>query len=86
MGIIDRRTVSVLTTIVLFLGVGAFVYGARNTLIAFLFAIFFAYLLDPAVSPRKEGSRKARADVLSSSSISPWSDCLFYGDSWWVRA
>lgn len=49
-GIIDRRTVSVLTTIVLFVGVGAFVYGARNTLIAFLFAIFFAYLLDPAVS------------------------------------
>jgi predicted PurR-regulated permease PerM len=49
-GIIDRRTVTVLTTIVLFLAVGAFVYGARNTLIAFLFAIFFAYLLDPAVS------------------------------------
>lgn len=50
MEIIDHRTVTVLTTIVLFLAVGAFVYGARNTLIAFLFAIFFAYLLDPAVS------------------------------------
>lgn len=50
MGIIDRRTVCVLTTILLFVGVGAFVYGAHNTLIAFLFAIFFAYLLDPAVS------------------------------------
>lgn len=50
MGIIDRRTVCVLTTIILFVGVGAFVYGAHNTLIAFLFAIFFAYLLDPAVS------------------------------------
>lgn len=49
-GIIDRRTVSVLTTIVLFLAVGALAYGARSTLIAFLFAIFFAYLLDPAVS------------------------------------
>ena len=50
MGIIDRRTVSVLTTILLFLAVGALAYGARNTLIAFLFAIFFAYLLDPLVS------------------------------------
>jgi predicted PurR-regulated permease PerM len=49
-GIIDRRTVSVLTTILLFVAVGALVYGARSTLIAFLFAIFFAYLLDPAVS------------------------------------
>jgi predicted PurR-regulated permease PerM len=48
--IIDRRTVSVLTTILLFLAVGALGYGARNTLIAFLFAIFFAYLLDPPVS------------------------------------
>ena len=49
-GIIDRRTVSVLTTILLFVAVGAFVYGALSTLIAFLFAIFFAYLLDPPVS------------------------------------
>lgn len=50
MGIIDRRTVSVLTTILVFLGVGALAYGGRSTLVSFLFAIFFAYLLDPAVS------------------------------------
>ena len=31
------------------LGLG-FLYIARRTLIAFLFAIFFAYLVDPAVS------------------------------------
>jgi predicted PurR-regulated permease PerM len=48
--IIDRRTVSVLITICLFLLVGAIGYGARSTLVCFLFAIFFAYLLDPAVS------------------------------------
>jgi predicted PurR-regulated permease PerM len=49
-GIIDRRTVSVLLTILLFAAAGVLVYSARSTLIAFLFAIFFAYLLDPAVS------------------------------------
>ena len=38
----------------------AFIWGARETLIAFLFSIFFAYLVDPLVSyvqPRVKGSR-----------------------------
>lgn len=48
--IFDKRAAQVLATILLFLAVGAFAWGARNTLIAFLFAIFFAYLLDPLVN------------------------------------
>jgi predicted PurR-regulated permease PerM len=47
--IFDKRAAQVLATILLFLAVGAFAWGARRTLIAFLFAIFFAYLLDPLV-------------------------------------
>ena len=50
MGFFDKRTASVLSTILLFVALGAFIYGARSVLIAFLFAIFFAYLLDPLVS------------------------------------
>ncbi|HET7209552.1 MAG TPA: hypothetical protein VFI95_23465, partial [Terriglobales bacterium] len=47
---IDSRTSRVLFTFLLFgLGLG-FLYAARKTLIAFLFAIFFAYLLDPLAS------------------------------------
>jgi predicted PurR-regulated permease PerM len=50
LALIDSRTVRVLVTTLFFaLGLG-FVYIARRTLIAFLFAIFFAYLVDPAVS------------------------------------
>src|SRR5882724_1971885 len=50
MSLIDVRTSRVLFTVLLFaLGLG-FLYIARRTLIAFLFAIFFAYLMDPAVS------------------------------------
>ncbi len=50
MSLIDARTSRVLFTVLLFaLGVG-FLYIARRTLIAFLFAVFFAYLVDPAVS------------------------------------
>jgi predicted PurR-regulated permease PerM len=46
----DGRTARVIITALLFaLGLG-FLYAARQTLIAFLFAIFFAYLMSPLVS------------------------------------
>ena len=49
MTIIDSRTSRVLFTALLFaVGLG-FLYAARHTLILFLFAIFFAYLINPAV-------------------------------------
>jgi predicted PurR-regulated permease PerM len=50
MPVTDARTARVLITVLLFaLGLG-FLYVARTTLIAFLFAIFFAYLMSPVVS------------------------------------
>jgi predicted PurR-regulated permease PerM len=46
----DSRTARVLVTVLLFaLGLG-FLYVARATLMAFLFAIFFAYLMSPLVN------------------------------------
>lgn len=46
----DTRTARVLLTVLLFaLGLG-FLYVTRQTLVAFLFAIFFAYLVSPMVS------------------------------------
>jgi predicted PurR-regulated permease PerM len=42
----------------------AFLYVARKTLIAFLFAVFFAYLVDPAVS-RVEKWTRSRAGAIS---------------------
>ncbi|MGB6811764.1 MAG: AI-2E family transporter [Candidatus Sulfotelmatobacter sp.] len=50
MPLADARTARVLITVLLFaLGLG-FLYVARETLMAFLFAIFFAYLMSPLVS------------------------------------
>jgi predicted PurR-regulated permease PerM len=50
MPLADARTARVLITVLLFaLGLG-FLYVARQTLMAFLFAIFFAYLMSPVVS------------------------------------
>jgi predicted PurR-regulated permease PerM len=50
MPVTDGRTARILITVLLFaLGLG-FLYVARTTLMAFLFAIFFAYLMSPVVS------------------------------------
>ena len=50
MPLADGRTARVIITVLLFaLGLG-FLYAARQTLVAFLFAIFFAYLMSPLVS------------------------------------
>jgi len=49
LSIVDSRTSRIIFTALLFaLGLG-FLYVARQTLILFLFAIFFAYLINPAV-------------------------------------
>src|SRR5947208_6136892 len=64
MALIDARTTRVLLTVFLFaIGFG-FLYAARRTLIAFLFAVFFAYLVDPAVS-RVEKWTKGRASAIA---------------------
>ena len=48
--LVDSRTIRVLITAALFALALAFLYVTRQTLIAFLFAIFFAYLMSPLVS------------------------------------
>ena len=57
MSLIDVRTTRVLFTVLLFALALGFLYIARRTLIAFLFAIFFAYLVDPAVSRIQKWTR-----------------------------
>ncbi len=57
MYLIDARATRVLFTALLFALALGFLYVARRTLIAFLFAIFFAYLVDPAVSQTEKWVR-----------------------------
>ena len=45
----QRRTLDILLTILLFGVVCAAVYSARRIILIFIFAIFFAYLIDPVV-------------------------------------
>ena len=46
----DAKTARILCTTLIFAMILAFLYGARQTLTLFLFAILFAYLVDPLVS------------------------------------
>ena len=59
MSIFDQHTARVLATICAFVAIVAFLYGVRHALVAILFAVLFAYLLEPAVY-RIERSRLAR--------------------------
>ena len=49
MSMLDRRTAKVLMTILVFALALAIVYVARTVFIIFIFAILFAYLIDPVV-------------------------------------
>ncbi len=49
MTVLDSRAARVIVTVLVFATVLAFVYAARRTLVMFLFAIFFAYVVDPLV-------------------------------------
>ncbi|HEX5426100.1 MAG TPA: AI-2E family transporter, partial [Candidatus Acidoferrales bacterium] len=56
----DKRTASVLITVLIFVAIGAFIYGAGRILIVFLLAILFAYLLEPLVSRFQRWSKVSR--------------------------
>lgn len=57
MPLVDVRTTRVVFTLLFFALALGFLYAARHTLIAFLFAIFFAYLVDPAISRVEKWTR-----------------------------
>lgn len=60
MPLLDQRATRVIFTILVIAAVLGFIFLAHKTLIAFLFAVFFAYLIDPlvgAVSTRFKLSR-----------------------------
>lgn len=60
MWLLAKRTAVVLCTALVFAVTAAFIYGSRRILIAFLFAIFFAYLLEPWVMRMQLWSKVSR--------------------------
>ena len=62
--LLDRRAVRVLLTVLVFVAVLALAYTVRKTLILFLFALLFAYLLEPLVSRIQPWVRNSRAAAI----------------------
>lgn len=63
MAILDSRTTAVARTLAIFILITGFVWGARDTIVAFIFAIFFAYVFEPLVTwlqSREKISRGSR--------------------------
>jgi predicted PurR-regulated permease PerM len=56
----DQRTACALFTILIFLAVGAFIYAAWKVIVAFIFAVLVAYLLDPLVTFVQHQSRVSK--------------------------
>src|SRR5215510_14342953 len=65
MTLLDRGTVSVVVTILAFVGVLALVWLARFPLIAFTFAVFFAEFLEPVVARFQSWLRLSRAKAIA---------------------
>src|SRR5262245_35009888 len=61
----DRRTVSVLTTVLAFAGFLGLVWLARLPIIAFIIAIFFAQLLEPIIGQFQKWFRVSRGKAVA---------------------
>ncbi len=65
MGIFDTRTFRVLASALVFAAVLAFIYAARKTLIIFLFAILFAYLIGPLIAKVQKTLKTTRGKSIA---------------------
>jgi predicted PurR-regulated permease PerM len=70
MNLIDKRTASVLFTILGFTSLITLIYQARRPLIAFIFAILFAYLLNPIVAHFQAWLRASRGLAIAATYLS----------------
>ena len=65
MGFFDRRTVSVLATILAFAGLVLLLWVARRPVLVFIFAIFFAHLLEPLVASIEKWLATSRSKAVA---------------------
>lgn len=65
MSLLDKNTLRVLFTILATVSLLAFVWLARKPLLAFLFAMLFAYLLDPLITLLQRWTRCSRGHAIA---------------------
>jgi predicted PurR-regulated permease PerM len=79
MAFLDRRTVSVLFTILTFAGVLALLWLARLPVIAFIFAVFFAQLLEPIIQRFESWWRLSRGKAVAVTYLAIFGGLLIFG-------
>jgi len=65
MAFLDRRTVSILFTILTFAGVLGLLWLARLPVIVFIFAVFFAQLFEPIIQRFESWWRLSRGKAVA---------------------
>ena len=78
MGFFDRRTISILITILVFAGFIGLLWLARLPIISFIFAIFFAHLLDPVITRFQEWFRVSRGKSIAIMYLAIFSGLLIF--------
>jgi predicted PurR-regulated permease PerM len=79
MGFLDRRTVAVLFTILAFAGVLALLWAARLPVMAFIFAVFFAQLLEPVVVRFQSWLRVSRGKAVAATYLTIFLGLVIFG-------
>jgi predicted PurR-regulated permease PerM len=79
MAFLDRRTVSILFTILTFAGVLSLLWLARLPVIVFIFAVFFAQLLEPIVQRFESWWRISRGKAVAVTYLAMIGGLLIFG-------
>ena len=85
MQFLDRRTISILTTILVFAGFLGLVWLARFPIISFIFAIFFAQLLHPVVERFQAWFRVSRGKSVAITYLAIFGGLIIFGLTAWPR-
>jgi predicted PurR-regulated permease PerM len=79
MALFDRKTASVLTTTLAFVALLAVIWLARLPIIAFIFAIFFAHLLEPIVTRFQGWFRVSRGKAVALTYLAIFGGLAIFG-------
>src|SRR4051812_34601244 len=79
MSFFDRRTASVLLTILAVAGLLGLIWLARLPIIAFIFAIFFAHLLEPIVGRFQGWFRVSRGKSVAMTYLAIFGGLIIFG-------
>jgi predicted PurR-regulated permease PerM len=77
--LLDRRTISILITILTFAGALALLWLARLPVVSFIFAVFFAHLLEPIIERSQSLLHVTRGKAVAATYLAIFGGLLIFG-------